>query len=187
MISNLQKRKIKETAIAETKRGIAIALYLWLLLSVFELHRLSVLRGIHLNSLVDYRFGLAAFNALILAKVILIGQALRAGRQLSEKPLIYATLLKSALFALLLICFEIVEETVSGLVSGKSLAASIPQLGGGGLEGAVLVGILAFIALIPFFFYTEVQTVIGKEKMRSLLFQERSKTAASTQSRAPAA
>lgn len=187
MISNLQKRKIKETAIAETKRFIAIALYIWLLLSVFELHRLAVLRGLHLKALADYRFGLAALNAVVLGKVIVIGQALRAGRQLSEKPLIYPILLKSALFALLLICFQIVEETVSGMVRGKSLAASTSQLGGGGLEGAVLVGVMACVALIPFFFFTEMQMVIGKEKVRSLLFQERSKTAANTQSQAPAA
>jgi hypothetical protein len=84
-------------------------------------------------------------------------------------------LYKSAIFALLLICFEILEDVIVGLIHGKSLVASMPQLGGGGLEGMVVYGILAFVVLIPFFLFSEVQRVIGREKMRSLIFQDRSK------------
>jgi len=186
MIFNLQRQKIKETAIEETKRFIAIAIYGWLLLSLFELHRFAVLRGVHVNSLEGYRFVLAAVNAVVLGKVVLIGQALRTGHRLNEKPLVYSILFKSALFALLLVSFQIAEETIRGVIHGKSLSASIPQLGGGGLEGAVFAGIITFVALIPFFLFTEVQRVIGREKVRSLLFQERSK-AASAQPQAPAA
>ena len=187
MTFNLKRQKIKERAIEEAKRFIGIALYAWLLLSVFELHRFAVLRSVHVNSLEGYRFVLAAVNAFILGKVVLIGQAVRRGRRPSEKPLIYPILLMSALFALLLICFQIAEETIRGMIHGKSLPASIPQLGGGGLEGAVFAGIMTFVALIPFFLFTEVQSVIGREKVRSLLFQERSKAAASAQPQAPAA
>jgi len=187
MISNEQKRKVKEKAIEETKRFIAIALYLWVLLVVFELHRFAVLREVHLNSLPSYRFGEAAINALVLGKVILIGQALNVGHQLSEKRLIYSVLFKSAIFALLLICFEIVEEVIVGLIHGKSLAASVPRFGGGGLEGMLLVGLMGFVALIPFFLFAEVQRVIGKEKLYSLILQERSKPAADAQPQAPAA
>jgi hypothetical protein len=34
---------------------------------------------------------------------------------------------------------------------------------------------MAFVVLIPFFLFTEVQQVIGKEKLHSLILQERSK------------
>ena len=187
MISDEQKRKMKEKAIEETKRFIAIALYIWVFLVVLELHRFAVLREVHVNSLPGHRFGFAAINALMLGKVILIGQVLHVGHQLNEKRLIHAVLFKSAIFALLLICFEIVEEVIVGLIHGKSLAASIPQFWGGGLEGILLAGLMAFVALIPFFLFTEVQSVIGRDKLRSLIFQERSKPAAGAQPQAPAA
>lgn len=175
MISHQQKQNLRERAITETKKFIAIALYLWVLLSVFELHRFSVLRDLNLNALFGYRFGFAALNALILGKVILIGQALHVGEHFSEKRLIYSALFKSAIFSLLLVCFEVIEEVIVGLIHGKSLLASIPQFGGGGLEGKLIVGLLAFVTLIPFFLFIEVQQVLGKENLRKLLFQDRSK------------
>ena len=64
---------------------------------------------------------------------------------------------------------------IVGLIHGKSLLASIPQFGGGGLEGKLIVGLLAFVSPVPFFLFTEVRRVLGKEKLREILFQDRSK------------
>jgi len=170
-----RKEKAKERAVAELKKYAAIAFYLWVLFSLFEIHRYAVLRQLNIHSLSGYKIGFAAVNALIMGKVILIGQALHFGEQLSEKRLIYSVLFKSAIFALLVVCFDVVEEVIVGLIHGKSLVASIPKLGGGGLEGMILFGIMAFVVLIPFFLFTEVQEVVGKERLRSLIFHERSK------------
>jgi hypothetical protein len=173
VISDLQKRKVTEKAVTELKKYAAIAFYLWVLLSMFELHRFAVLREVTHASLSGYRIGFAAVNALILGKILLIGEALHVGEQLSEKRLIHSALFKSAVFALLVVCFEVLEGVIEGLIHGKSVAASVPRLGGGGLEGMVLFGILAFVVLIPFFLFTEVQRVLGKEKLYSLIFQKR--------------
>jgi hypothetical protein len=170
-----QRQNIKERAITETKRFIAIALYLWVLLSLFEIHRFIVLRGVGLASISGYRLGFAGLNAVVLGKIILVGEALRLGEGLAKKRLINAVLLKSALFAVLLVCFEIVEEVTVGVIHGKSVLLSIPKLGGGGLAGMCLVAVMAFVALIPFFLYAEVQQVIGRGKLHSLILEKRSK------------
>ena len=39
----------------------------------------------------------------------------------------------------------------------------------------VLFGMMAFVVLIPFFLFTEVQKVIGRETLHSLILRERSK------------
>jgi len=174
-MSSQQTRKVKERAVTELKNFAAIALYLWVLFSLFEIHRYAVLREFNLSSLSGYKIGFAAVNALIMGKVILIGEALHVGEQLSEKRLIFSVLFKSAAFALLVVCFDIVEEVIVGIIHGKSLAASIPQMAGGGLEGKALFGVMAFVVLIPFFLFTEVQRVIGKETLQSLILHERSK------------
>lgn len=175
MISNQRAQNVKDRAITETKRFIAIVLYLWIVLSLFEIHRFAVLRGVVSKSLAGYRIGFAGVNALVLGKVILIGQALHMGNRCGKTRLIYSVLFKSAAFAVLLICFNVIEEVLVGVIHGKSLAASVPQIGGGGLEGAVLIGILAFVTLIPFFLFIELEEVLGRGRLLSLMFQNKSK------------
>jgi hypothetical protein len=170
-----QVRKVKERAVTELKKYAVIALYLWVLFSIFEIHKYAVLRTVNVNDLSGYKIGFAAINALIMGKVILIGEALHVGEQLRQKRMIFSVLFKSAAFAVLVICFEIVEELIVGKIHGKSLAASMPKLGGGGLEGIILFGIMGFVVLIPFFLFTDVEQVVGKERLRSIIFHERSK------------
>jgi hypothetical protein len=105
-----------------------------------------------------------------------MGEALHVGERLSgKKLLLYSVLFKSALFAVLVVCLDVVEEIIVGLIHGKSFSASIPRLGGGGLEGVILVSVILFVVLIPLFLLTEVQKAVGKESLRSLVFHERSK------------
>jgi hypothetical protein len=65
--------------------------------------------------------------------------------------------------------FQLVEEAIIGLIHGRTLAASIP----GGLERKVVEGVMAFVVLIPFFLYTEVQRFLGKEKMHAMILEKK--------------
>ena len=58
---------LKQKALEEVKRLLVITAYLWALLSVFEVHRLGVLRAQHIPY--SYRVGFTLINALVLAKV----------------------------------------------------------------------------------------------------------------------
>lgn len=176
MISDQQKRKVEERAATELKRYAVITLYLWVLFSVFEIHRFVVLREVHLAYTSGYRIGFAAINALIIGKFVSTGEALHVGERISVKQLIYAVLFKSAIFAVFVVCFDVLEEIIVGVIHGKSVVASIPRIGGGGLEGVILVGFLVFVVLIPLFLFTEVQKLVGRERLRSIIFHESSKT-----------
>ena len=83
--------------------------------------------------------------------------------------MVSSALFKSAVFALMLICLHVLEEIFVGVIHGKSVAASVPQIGGGGLEGMVVMGIVGFVALIPFFLSTEMQRAVGKDELHSLM------------------
>jgi hypothetical protein len=178
MISDQQKRKAKEMVTTEFKRYIAIAVYLWVLFSMFEIHRFAVLRGVSHASISTYRIGFAAINALILSKIILIGDAIHLGEQLREKRVIYSVLFKSFIFAIFVICCNVLEGVIDGLIHHASIAGSIPRMGGGGLLGMVLYGVMAAIVLVPFFLFTELQRLIGKEKLHSLILQKKPKAQA---------
>src|SRR6185503_896291 len=67
-------------------------------------------------------YGTAVIEALIMAKVILLGDALRLGRKFEDKPLIFPALHKAVIFALFMGLFTVLEHTIVGLLHRKGLA-----------------------------------------------------------------
>ena len=80
---------LKRRAIAEGRRFLIMFLYLWVILALFALHERIVLRELS-TSLPSQ--GFAFVNALVLAKVMLIGEDLDLGGWLRDRPLIYPIL-----------------------------------------------------------------------------------------------
>ena len=172
----LEKSAVKKR-VAEGLRKFAIIVgYVWAVLVVLELHKFVIYKQLGQGYRMDYKIGFAFINALILGKVILIGDDLRIGRYFEDKRLVYSILFKSAVFAVLLICFDIVEDLVMGMVHGKTLAQSMPEVLRSGFQGEVLIsGLIMFLVLIPFFAYMEIRRVLGKEQLHALIVKERTK------------
>jgi hypothetical protein len=103
----------------------------------------------------------------------LLGEDFHVAERLKGKRLFNSILFKSAVYAVLLVCFNVVEEVIVGMWHGKTLAQSIPQVGGGGLEGELIVWTILFVVLIPFFAYTELRRGLGKDHLHSLMFTKR--------------
>jgi hypothetical protein len=133
---------------------------------LFSFHKALILNE---ESLI-YHQGFAIINALALAKVVLVAEFFHVGDKLENRPLVYPIMFKSAVFAVILICFHIVEETLLGIWHGKTLSQSIPNTGGGTLQGILIIGIIMFVVLIPFFAFRELGRAIGTKQLRSLLF-----------------
>lgn len=173
-MANERLLRLKTGAIDETRELFGIFIYLWVLLSLFSLHKALVLNE---ESLI-YHQGFAIINALALAKVILVAELFHIGDKLKNRPLIYPIMFKSAVFAVILLCFHMIEETLIGVLHGKTLSQSIPNIGGGKLQGILMVGIIMFVVLMPFFAFRELGRAIGTEQLRSLLFGGETKAGA---------
>ncbi len=171
----LDKHALKEKALVEAKSFSVIVGYLWVLFSLLEAHKWMILRQHNLSSELGYKVGFGLINAIVLGKVIFIAEALQAGEHLRNRPLIYPILYKSAVFSTILICFHIVEGVLIGMFHGKTIAQSIPEIGGGGLVGILIVGAFMFVVLIPFFAFMEFGRVLGEDELKSLLFGRRTK------------
>jgi hypothetical protein len=165
-------RTLKQKAYHEFKEFLGIALYLWVILALFQLYRSMLLAEEHI-SVVAHQ-GFAIINALALAKVLLIAKALHLGEWVEDWPLIYPTLLKSALFTIVLACFKILEDAGLGMYRGKPFQESIADVGGGTLNGILCVSLIMFVTLIPFFVMTELQGILGEGKLMQLFFRPRS-------------
>jgi hypothetical protein len=160
------KASLKTRLYEELRRFLMIFAYLWLVFLVFLVHEWIVLADHHIG----FRFyGLAAINALVFSKIMLIAEGMGFAERFENRPLIVPIAYKSVLFSLLLVTAYILEEIVIGRFHGKGIADSLPALGGGGVAGTFSVTALLCIALVPFFAFREIARAIGEAEFRTLM------------------
>jgi hypothetical protein len=88
--------EISSNAYQQLKEFLATAIYLWVVFSLLIMFESMILAG---HNIPFAYHGFAIINALALAKVMLTARDLHLGEKFDEAPLIYPTLLKSALFS----------------------------------------------------------------------------------------
>ena len=161
---------LKEKAYLELKEFLIIALYVFVVFVLFLVYKSVILNEEHFSYLAH---GIALINALVLGKFVLIARALHLGNRSDDAPLIYPTLLKSALFSIVLAACKILEDVAVGFYHGKNFPQSVGELGGGTLKGILTLTAILFVLLIPFFAFGELQRVMGKGKLAQLFFRPR--------------
>ena len=167
-LSGLQRitRKLKH----EFGEWMVMFLYLWVVFTLFVLHH-AILRA---EQRQDFKLhGFAIINALILSKVMLVGEDLRLARGRVDSRPIFVILKQSVAFALLFIGFHVLEDTIIGVAHGKTISASVPQLAGGRLLDIIALGFIASVCLIPFFAFREVSRDLGEGRLWRLLVSRR--------------
>jgi hypothetical protein len=152
---------------------LLIAFYLFIVFGVLVLHEEVVAAK---NGIAYHFYGFAALNAIILGKVMLVGEDLdfanRFFRNILARngPLIYVIVFKSIAFTLLFFVFDIVEEIIVGAFKGKTVYESFPNIGGGTPRGIISMIVVITVLLIPFFAYREIARRIGERELHMLLF-----------------
>jgi len=169
---DLSWRKIRDVGISEFKKLLILFLYLWAVFFLYVLNQALILQQ---KGVSYHAHGFAVINALVLAKVMLIAEDLKLGDRFNRRSLIVPIAYKASAFAIVFILFHIVEEILVGVVKGRTIAESFPQIGGGSLTGVLCVWGIMFISLAPFFAVTEIGRVIGKEELWNLIFRRGSR------------
>jgi hypothetical protein len=167
---NASKPTLKQKAWQGMKEYLVISLYLWLVFGLFVIYQ-SVILAEHDIPFVFH--GFALINALALAKVMLVAREFNFADNFKNAPLIVPTLFKSAAFAVVLGCFKILEAIGVGLYHGRSVSESITEVGGGTIEGTLVLIALLAVQLIPFFGFSELRRVFGEGKLERLFFTSR--------------
>jgi hypothetical protein len=161
------KKSLKGRAVSELERYAGITVYLWVLFALFGLHR-QLLQG-HGISL--WQQGFAIINALVFGKVILLGQALKLGRKGQEsRALVWTVLSKCLMFAILLVVFHLLEESIRAWFESRPLSTITAEFGGS-LAGIAAYGAIIFVVLIPFFAYEEAARILGGRTLWDLFFR----------------
>ena len=162
----------KKRAFDELRKLSITVIYIWVLLSVFALHREIILRSYH----IDYsaKVGFAFINAVILAKFMWLGEILHAGKKAAGKALLHSTLWNAALFAVILMIFRLLEEALVKVWHGSSIAASFSEAVRDPRDIFASL-LLVFVVLIPFFFAKGLIEILGKDEIKRLLLKSRTK------------
>ena len=165
------KASLMQKFTQEMKEFVVIYLYLCILIGAFNTYKGLLMAEYHVGYFV---YGYALVEALILAKIILLGESLGIGERFSGRPLIIPTLYKTMLFALLVLAFNIPEHLIRGFLHGKDLSVILHEVIRDRYEILSQV-VVMFVAFIPFFAFGEIKRVLGGVKLFDLFF--RSKTA----------
>ncbi len=169
--------KLKERGLDEFRRFLIMFAYLWMVFALFVLNEAVILRKTDINFLAQ---GFALVNAAVLAKVMLLAEGLKLGRQLDHLPMIYPIVYKSALFSVLFIVFHGLEEIAVAAFASKPIAAHFPAIGGGTWIGAAFVWAIMAVSLLPFFALREISQVLGEGRLWALMFHRGARTEAGT-------
>jgi len=85
--------------------------------------------------------------------VIMVGDVLRLGRRLQQKPLIVSTLYPTLVFSAFVLVFYLLEATVRALFRGEGMTGGFAE-----------------IASIPFLALKELDCLLGEGKVRTLFW-----------------
>jgi len=166
---------LKEKAIEELKAFWIITLYLAIFLGSFTVYRRLILKEFGVTYL---HYGFALIQALIIAKVILIGEAFGLGKRFERGPLIFSVIYKSVMFGLFVAVFSILEHVVEGLIHKQDWASILRHLTDLGMYEILARVIMLIIAFVPFFAFWEIGRVMGRRRVSALFFSRRSESSA---------
>ena len=162
---------LKAKLLHEVKVYWVYVAYLTLVFGAFTWYRRLILADVGITYT---EYGVALIQAFIFAKVIMIGDAIHLGRGLEHKPLIFPTLLKTAIFTLFVGLFVLIENAIKGLIKGMGAMEGVMALLGKGAYEVLGGGLVIFVAFIPFFALRELARALGGEgKVLALLFKSR--------------
>jgi hypothetical protein len=164
------KATLQKRATSELKEFVILTVYLYITLGAVILLKTATL---HSHGIDSALWGVAIVKALLLAKFMLIGRAMKIGEGRTTGPLIWPTLYKALAFLILLVILIILEEIVVGLFHHRSIATSLSELAGPRLEETLAGILIVLLVLIPYFAFHVLDDVLGEGTLRRMFFVNR--------------
>jgi hypothetical protein len=162
---NAARSELKRKAKHELRELVMIFLYLAFFFCALTTYSMLLLDEFHVRY---WNYAFALINALVITKVIMIGEYAKVGTKYEASPLFLSSVYKAFLFGLLVLGFHIVEEAIKRLLHGSSIARASHEIRFDELGGRCIVIICT---LIPFFAFREFRRVLGEDKFHALFFR----------------
>lgn len=167
-----KESKLKQKILFEMHLFMIYSLFLALFFTSLTMYKRLILGE---YSISYFHYGSGLIQALILSKIILIGESLQLGEKLSDKPLIIPTLYKTVLFSILVLIFTIIEHFVIGYFHGIGFTSLYQELLTKGLDEILAKVLVVFFVFILFFAFLETSWALGDGKLINLFFTRKTK------------
>lgn len=156
----------KQRLVHELTDYFAVSAYLAVLFCAIAAYTMLLAR--HYDDASPLNFTFALINALVIGKVILLGQMMHLGHRTEALPLYQSVLLKSLLFGILIFVFHLIEEFIKRVIHHEPAGAALERLD---LEQLAARSIIVLIALVPLFAFRELSRVLGESRLHALFTQ----------------
>lgn len=167
---NEKEAQLTQKLIAETKAMLFLSIYLAILLGAFTTYRRLILAK---YEIAYFQYGYSVIEALVLAKVIVVGRYLRLGERFDRYPLIIPTIYKALWFSLLMLAFSVLEHLILGWWHGKTSTLVFKEIFAQTIWEILANVLVLFIALVPLFAVWETGRLLGEGKLFELFFRRR--------------
>jgi hypothetical protein len=159
------KAPLHQRAMHELKEVVFITLYLYVTLGAVILMKTAAL---HTQGVEFTPWGIAIFKAVVLAKFMLLGEAIKIGGRTTTGPLIWPTLRKAFGLLVLLIVMNTIEEAIVGLFHHQSIAASLGELFGPRLEETLAGYLIMLLVLLPYCAFRVLGEALGEGRLAQM-------------------
>jgi hypothetical protein len=167
-MDNAKKEILKEKLLHETFELIFLTVYLTLFLISLLIYRALVLNEEIFNF---FHIGYNFIEALLLAKIILLGKMFQLGNRYANRSLVIPTIYKASVFSIFVFFFSILEHFAEGFFKGSHFSTIWKALINQGFNEICGKLLIAFLFFILLFSFMELSRVIGEDKVYRLFFR----------------
>ena len=160
------KPTLKERAIEELHSFKLVAGYLFVCFAVLMFYEATLPGGAEAGV---FSLGTAAIKAAILAKFLLLGQALGVGEKTLATQLGPTIVGKSVQLWLLVIVLSVAEELVVGKYHGKSFGATLAEYQSRSILHMLAKSLVVLLVLLPLIATREFSRTLGPGVLRAML------------------
>ena len=151
--------------------------FLAIFLVAFAWYRRLILAAYNIQYLAHWA---PLIEAAILAKIIMIGDALHVGRRFQSRAAALTIVYRAFVFSLLVLLFSFAEHIIGAKIHGMTVADGIAEIANKGIDEVLSWCVVIFAAFLPFFAFKEMERAFGEEKVRGMLFKGNVEKAGST-------
>lgn len=114
-------------------------------------------------------WGIAIVKAAVLAKFLMLAEAMRAGQRRQPRPFPLAVAHRAIALGLVLLLLTVVEEIVVGAFHGRAFATTLDEVFGSRWREVLATCLLLLMALVPYVAMRRVQESVDEATWRRLM------------------
>jgi hypothetical protein len=167
--TNEPKKTTKQKILHEGYEMLLLTGYLGFFFCALVTYKTLLLKGYESVSL-DY--GFALLNALIIAKVILIGDFVKVVHKYEGRALVLSVIYKSVVYGVFVFIFHVIEELIKETIHHGDIGKAFHEVK---LDQTALRSLIIFCTFLSLFGFRELRRTIGEKEFHAMVFRSNSK------------